>query len=298
MDFIDYYNVLGIKKEASQTEIKKAYRKLARKHHPDVNPNDSKAQEKFQQISEAYEVLSDPEKRKKYDEYGENWEHAETYQKQNRGYTYSGNPFAQANHQAGFDESSFSDFFDNMFGGTSGFRGETRTYKGADYQTQLTLNLTDILKSHKRTLDLGEKKIRIQIPAGLEDGQTIKITGYGAASPNNGPNGDLYITFRIINNTSFKRDGMNLYTEVSLPLYTAMLGGEQVINTLTGKVKLTIKPETQNATKVRLKGEGLPKYKEESKRGNLYITYNIQLPEKLTEQEKEKIRELQKIRKL
>lgn len=295
MDYIDYYKVLGVSKEASLSEIKKAYRKLARKHHPDVNPNDSTAQEKFQQINEAYEVLSDAEKRKKYDAYGKSWEHAET-QQQSQGYTYSGNPFEQAHHQSGFDESTFSDFFASMFGDSSRFSGRSRSYRGADYQAQLHLNLTDILTAHQRTIDLGEKKIRIQIPVGVEDGQTIKIAGYGASSPNNGPKGDLYITFHIQNNTKFKRDGTNLYTDLSIPLYTALLGGEMIMKTLTGKVKLNIKPETQNGTKVRLKGEGLPKYKEESQRGDLYVTYTIELPTKLTQKEKEHIKELQKLR--
>jgi len=306
MKYIDYYKVLGVPKSASEADIKKAYRKLARKYHPDVNPNDAEAEAKFKQVSEAYEVLNDPEKRKKYDEYGENWEHAEAYeqarqQQQQQGgrrtYTYSG--------QAGpdFGGGDFSDFFESMFGArarggrTTGFGGRTRSFRGADYQAQLSLQLTDILISHKRTIDLGERKIRITIPAGVEDGQTIRVPGYGAPGPNNGPKGDLYITFQIQNNTQFKRDGTDLYATIDLPLYTAILGGEQVIDTLTGKVKLSIKPETQNGTQVRLKGKGLPEYKSETKHGDLFITYQIAMPTKLSEKEKELFEELQKLRK-
>lgn len=304
MKYIDYYKVLGVSKSATQAEIKKAYRKLAREYHPDVNPNDAEAEANFKQLSEAYEVLNDPEKRKKYDEYGENWEHAEAYeqakqQQQQQGggrrYTYS--------NQGGqdFGGGDFSEFFESMFGGTgggaAGFGGRTRSYRGADYQAQLSLQLTDILKSHKRTIDLGERKIRITIPAGVEDGQTIRVPGYGAPGQNNGPKGDLYITFHIQNNTQFKRDGTDLHATIDLPLYTAILGGEQIIDTLTGKVKLTIKPETQNGTQVRLKGKGLPKYKSESKHGDLFITYQIDMPTKLSDKEKELFQELQKLRK-
>lgn len=305
MEYIDYYKILGVAKSATQADIKKAYRKLARKYHPDVNPNDHEAEANFKKLSEAYEVLNDPEKRKKYDEYGENWEHADAYeqarqQQQQHGgrrtYTYSS--------QGGpdFGGSDFSDFFESMFGGgarggTSGFGGRSRSFRGADYQAQLTLQLSDILKSHKRTIDLGERKIRITIPAGVEDGQTIRVPGYGAPGPNNGPKGDLYITFDIQNNTQFKRDGTDLYATADIPLYTAILGGEHLVDTLTGKVKLTIKPETQNGTQVRLKGKGLPKYKSETKYGDLFITYQIAMPTKLTKKEKELFEELQKLRK-
>lgn len=307
MDYIDYYKVLGITKKATQAEIKKAYRKLARKHHPDVNPNDEKAHAKFQQLTEANEVLSDPEKRKKYDKYGKDWEHADAYEQakqQRQQQSQSSYGYSNTGGRQSFDEGDFSDFFESMFGsrgrsgGASGFGGgSARSYQGADYQAQLTLQLTDILKSHKRTIDLGEKKIRITIPAGVEDGQTIRIPGYGAVGPNNGPKGDLYIRFQIQNHTIFKRDGIHLYTTINIPLYTAILGGEQIVETLTGKVKLSIKPETQNGTKVKLTGKGLPKYKNENTHGDLYITYQIDMPTNLNEKEKELFRELQNLRK-
>src|SRR5215471_5623924 len=235
MDFIDYYNVLGLDKDASQDDIRKAYRKLARKHHPDLNPNDKEAHKKFQQINEANEVLSDPEKRKKYDQYGKDWQHAEQFeqarqsQQQSRG--FEGGSFS-----GDFGDSEFSDFFTSMFGNTGGehFRQRQTKFRGEDYHAELQLNLTDIYKTHQQVLTVNGKNIRITIPAGVENGQQIKIKGYGGEGINGGPNGDLFITFHIINNTQFKRSGNDLYTEVNLDLYTAVLGGDITVDTLGG----------------------------------------------------------------
>lgn len=307
MEFLDYYKVLGLQKTASQNDIKKAYRKLARKYHPDLNPNDKTAQQKFQQINEANEVLSDPEKRKKYDEYGKDWQHADAFEQARKqqsqsnqrdsggGWTYSG---GQNFGGQGFDESQFSDFFESMFGGGfGGSRGRTRTsqFKGQDLNATLRLNLTDILESKKQTIDLGEKKIRLTIPAGVEDGQTIKIRGYGGEGMNGGPKGDLYITFEVFNDTNYKRLGNDLYITEEIPLYTAVLGGEIVVSTLSGKVKLNVKPGTQNDTKVKLKGKGLPEYKKDGKFGDLYLTYQVKLPTQLSAKEKELFTELSKL---
>ena len=301
MEFIDYYKVLGINKSATAAEIKKAYRKLARKLHPDLNPNDKAAQEKFQKINEANEVLSDPEKRKKYDQYGKDWQHADAFEAQKQqqqrggGRSYSGG--AQ-----GFDESQFSDFFESMFGGggggfsSGGSRRQTSQFKGQDMSATLRLNLTDVLKSQKQTISIGNKKIRLTIPAGVEDGQTIKIKGYGGDGMNGGPKGDLLITFEVLNNTAFKRMESDLYSTENISLYTALLGGEITVETLTGKVKLKVKPETQNDTKVKLKGKGLPKYKKDSQHGDLYITYKIDLPKNLSDKENELFTELSKLR--
>lgn len=292
MEFIDYYNVLGLTKTASEKEIKSAYRKLARKYHPDLNPNDAEAEKKFKQINEANEVLSDPEKRKKYDQYGKDWQHAEEFEKaksqrQSRGgsrqYTYSGR-----------QESDFSDFFESMFGG-AGFGGQQRQtkFRGQDFNAELRLNLTDVIKTHKRTLTVNGKNIRITIPAGIEDGQTIKIRGYGSEGMNGGPKGDLHITFALLNNTSFKREGANLYKTVEIPLTTSVLGGAITIDTLDGKVKLTVKPETQNGTQVKLKGKGFPKYKKEGQFGDLFITYRIKIPVKLTKEQQNLFKKLE-----
>lgn len=297
MAYIDYYKILGVSKNASENDIKKAYRKLARKYHPDLNPNDNKAEQKFKEINEANEVLSNPENRKKYDEYGENWKHAEEYEKakqQQKQYTsqqtYKGS-------SGGYSEEDFSDFFSSMFGGRSaGSQGKQARFKGQDFNAQLQLGLKDVYTTHKRTLTVNNKNIRITIPAGIENGQVIKIKGHGGKGANNGPNGDLYIEFSVINDTEFKRDGDHLYISVDLDLYKALLGGEITVNTFTGKVKLTVKPETQNGTKVKLKGKGFPKYKKEGQFGDLYVTYNIKTPTKLTTKEKELFTELSKLR--
>ena len=291
MEFIDYYKVLGLTKTATEKDIKKAFRKLARKYHPDLNPDDKEAEKKFKQVNEANEVLSDPDKRKKYDEYGKDWQHAEEFEKQKKarpqspfgGYTYSGEQSA----------SDFSDFFESMFG-SSEFRSAGRSvkFRGQDYNAELQLRLTDTLVTHKQTLTVNNKNIRITIPAGVEHGQTIKITGHGGPGVNNGPSGDLFITFKVINDTQFAREKSDLFQTVEIPLTTAVLGGDITTETLSGKVKLKVKPETQNGTKVKLKGKGLPKYKKEGQLGDLYITYKINIPTRLTAKQKELFKEL------
>ncbi|MEP5636363.1 MAG: DnaJ domain-containing protein, partial [Maribacter dokdonensis] len=214
MEFIDYYKILELDKTATQAEIKKAYRKLARKLHPDLNPNDKSAQEKFQRVNEANEVLSDPEKRKKYDQYGKDWEHAEAFEEPKKNQRRSNSNTNRTYTSYSGQQEDFSDFFESMFGG-GGFGGSTRQrtsqFKGQDLNATLNLNMTDILQEQKQTLDLGNKKIRITIPAGVEDGQTIKITSYGGEGVNGGPKGDLYLTFEIYNNTDFQRVGNDLY---------------------------------------------------------------------------------------
>lgn len=303
MEFIDYYKVLGLDKSATAADIKKAYRKLARKLHPDLNPNDKTAQEKFQKINEANEVLSDTEKRKKYDQYGKDWQHADTFEKnrQQQGSQGFGGQRSYSGGGQGFDESQFSDFFESMFGGGGGFSGggsrrQTSQFKGQDMNATLRLNLTDILENQKQTISIGDKKIRLTIPAGVEDGQTIKIKNYGGEGMNGGPKGDLLITFEIFNNTAFKRMGSDIYKTENISLYNALLGGEITVETLNGAVKLKVKPETQSDTKVKLKGKGLPKYKKEDQHGDLYITYKIELPKTLSDKEKELFNELSKLR--
>ncbi len=300
MEFIDYYKVLELDKTATEAEIKKAYRKLARKYHPDLNPNDASAKKKFQQINEANEVLSDPEKRKKYDQYGKDWKHADEfnkYQQQSGGQSSQGNSgFGGQQWSSGdFSDSDFSDFFGFMFGGSQGKRSQAK-YRGQDFNAELHLDLKDVYTTHKQTLTVNGKNIRITIPAGVEHGQVIKISGHGAEGVNGGPNGDLYITFSITNSTGFKREGSNLLRDVDLDLYKAVLGGEITIDTFEGKVKLSVKPETQNNTKVKLKGKGFPVYKKEGEFGDLYITFKIKLPTGLSDKEKELFNELAKVR--
>ncbi len=290
MEFIDYYKILGVDKKATDDEIKKAYRKLARKWHPDLNPTDKDAHHKFQQINEANEVLSDPEKRKKYDQYGKDWQHAEQFEQQRQSQHQSQRGGQQF---SGETDGDFSSFFESMFGGSG--RSRQTKFRGQDYNAELKISLQDVLTTHQQTLTVNGKNIRITIPAGIENGQVIKLTGYGAPGVNGGPAGDLYITFSIAANPLFKRLGNDLYTTSPISLYTAMLGGETTIDTMTGKVKLTVNPETQPGTKIRLKGKGVPVYKKEGESGDLYVTYEIKLPTNLTEQQKQLFIELSKL---
>ncbi|HYK47862.1 MAG TPA: J domain-containing protein [Parafilimonas sp.] len=290
MDFVDYYKTLGLDKNANEEEIKKAYRKLARKYHPDLNPNDKEANRKFQQINEANEVLSDPEKRKKYDQYGKDWKHAEEFEKARQSqarshdwedYTYSG----------GQHEGDFSDFFESLFGKRRSARSDVK-FRGSDYQSELHLALSDVFHTHKQVLTVNGKNIRITIPAGVEDGQVIKLKGHGGPGVNGGPNGDLFITFVIAPDAKFKRLGNDLYTTVELDLYTAVLGGEVTMDTLSGKIKLKVNPGTQNGSTIRLKGKGFPVYKKEGEFGDLFVTWQVKLPTRLNEKQKELFRQL------
>ncbi|WP_291562529.1 DnaJ C-terminal domain-containing protein [Bacteroides sp.] len=303
MAFIDYYKVLGVERNASQDDIKKAYRKMARKYHPDLNKDDPNAKDKFQEINEANEVLSDPEKRKKYDEYGEHWKHAdefkaerEAYQRaQERGgqsaywYSVNGDDF-----MGGFgrgNASGFSDFFEQLFGhgasaGRSG-RGYNMMSRGGDIEAQMNLSLREAAVTHKQTFSVNGENLRITIPAGIADGQMIKLKGHGEKGSNGAPDGDLYITFQIAPDPDFKREGDDLFTDVDIDLYTAVLGGTVNVKTIDGMVKLKVNPGTQNDTKVRLRGKGFPVYKKEGTFGDLIVTYHVDIPTALSEKQKE-----------
>jgi curved DNA-binding protein len=298
MAFIDYYKVLGVSKNATSKEIKTAYRKLARKYHPDLNPDNKEAEKKFKEINEAHEVLSDTENRKKYDKYGKDWKHGEEYEKaqQRRQQQHSSQ---RQSGQQGFSEQEYSDFFESMFGGggSSFNQGRSTKFKGQDYNAELHLNLKDVYTEQQQVLTVNGNKIRLTIPAGVDNEQVIKIKGKGGAGRNGGPNGDLYIKFIIDNHTDFKREGNNLYHSIELDLYTSILGGDVTVDTFDGKVKLKIKPETQNESKVKLKGKGFPVYKKPGKFGDLIITYRITTPTNLSSKEKELFKELQKLRK-
>jgi len=289
MAFVDYYQILGLDKTASEKDIKNAYRKLARKYHPDLNPDDKEAQKKFQELNEANEVLSDAEKRKKYDQYGKDWQHGEEYQRAQQSRSRSQQGYGYSGDEGG----GFSDFFESMFGSSSGFGGGRQVkFKGQDYKAEVSLDLREAYETQKKTLTVNGKNIRITIPAGIENGQTIKIAGHGGNGSNGGPNGDLYITFTIANDEKFRRSGNDIHIKEDVDLYTAVLGGDIVIETLSGKVKLNVKPETQNGTAVRLKGKGFPVYKNEGKFGDLYVTFNVRIPTNLTERQKELFTEL------
>lgn len=302
MAYIDYYKILGVDKSATQDDIKKAYRKLARKLHPDLNPNDKEAEKQFKELNEANEVLSHPENRAKYDKYGEHWKHGEEYEKaqQQQRQQYQGGNYGGGFSGADFGEGEdFSDFFQSMFGGAAG--GSKRSsrgsasgkFKGQDVHAELSLNLKEAAKTHQQIFDINGKKVRITIPAGVYDGQQIKLKGHGSPGFNGGPSGDLYITFTIIPDSNFERVGDNLKTKVTIDLYTAVLGGEVTINTLEGSIiNLKVKEGTQNGATVRLKGKGFPVYKKDGQSGDLFVTYDVKLPTNLTDKQKELFEQL------
>lgn len=314
MAYIDYYKILGVDKTATQDDIKKAFRKLARQYHPDLNPNDPNAKERFQAINEANEVLSDPEKRKKYDEYGENWKHADEFEAQRKAYQnqqgggggdgeywYStdGTHFSgfggEGMHGFGGNGSGFSDFFEELFGhrGAGAGRGAHGAFKGQDIQGELQLTLREAATTHKQTFSVNGENLRITVPAGIANGQIIKLKGHGGKGVNGGPDGDLYITFNIADDPVFRRKDNDLYTDVNIDLYTAVLGGEVTVNTLDGQVKLKVRPGTQNDAKARLKGKGFPIYKQDGTFGDLIVTYHVTIPTTLTDKQKDLFRQLQ-----
>jgi curved DNA-binding protein len=294
MEFVDYYSILGLGKDASEEDIKKAYRKLARKYHPDLNPNNAEAHKKFQQINEANEVLSNPENRKKYDQYGKDWKHAEQFEQARRQQEHF-NPAGDQSYAGSFDPDDFSEFFTSMFGGRR--QRSRQNYKGQDLQAELQLNLRDAATTHQQTLTVNNKNVRITIPAGVENDQKIRLKGYGNPGVNGGPSGDLYITFKIKDDPLFRRDGSDLYSTTEIDLYTAVLGGETLAETLSGKIKLKVPPGTQNGAKVRIKGKGFPVYKKEGQAGDLYITYHVKIPTNLSEREKQLFTELSQLKK-
>lgn len=303
MAYIDYYKILGVDKNATQDDIKKAYRKQARKLHPDLNPDDKEAERQFKELNQANEVLSNPENRAKYDKYGEHWKHGEEYEKaqqqQQRQYQHEGGNFGGGFSGNDFGEGEdFSDFFQSMFGGAGGGFGRSSRgsasgkFKGQDVRAELTLSLKDAAATHPQTFEINGKKIRITVPGGVYDGQQIKLKGHGNPGHNGGPAGDLYITFNIPADPDFERSGDDLKTKVTVDLYTAVLGGEVNVNTLSGSVSLKVKPGTQSGMTVRLKGKGFPVYRKEGQYGDLFVTYEVKLPTHLTEKQKELFEQL------
>ncbi len=312
MDYKDYYKILGVDKTASKEEIKKQYRKLARKYHPDVNPNNKEAEEKFKDISEAYDVLSDDEKKKKYDAFGADWKRYQEAGGSQGGFDWS--KYAQQGGGGGyrqysgnmddvFGDASFSDFFSTLFGGAGGPGAGQRTrgrggmaFKGQDYNAELHISIQEAFEGTKKTVGIDGKNLRITIHPGVEDGQTIRLKGNGAPGIQGGENGDLYITLRITPDPRYTRKGNDVFMDVPISLYKAILGGEEVIDTLSGQVKIKIKPETNNGTTLRLKGKGFPAYRQEGVSGDLYLKINIQLPQNLTDKEKDLFKQLASLR--
>jgi len=307
VEYKDYYQTLGVSKTASKDEIKKAYKKLARKYHPDVNPGNKEAEDKFKAVSEAYEVLGDEEKRKKYDQLGADWKR---YEQAGGGpggfdwsqYTGSAGPGGgRYTHFEGDFGSDFSDFFSSIFGGmggghTRGGRRGSMAQKGQDYTAELNLSMAEAFHGVQKTITLDGKNLRISIKPGVEDGQTIRLKGSGGPGMNGAENGDLYITLRITPDHRYTRKGNDLFIDAPVSVYKAALGGEEIVDTLSGRIRIKIQPETQNEKMLRLKGKGFPVYNHPGQHGDLYIKTVLHLPEKLTDKEKDLFRQLAELR--
>lgn len=310
MEYKDYYQVLGVGKKASQDEIKKAFRKLAVKYHPDKNPGDKEAENKFKLINEANEVLSDPEKRKKYDTLGENWnrQYAEGQPGANfygRGggqgaYHFEGdlNDFFSNYGNEGGGSSGFSDFFEAFFGNRKQGKGKSgkraAQYKGQDYETEMQITLHEAYEGTSRLIQLENEKIRITTKPGAYDGQVLKVKGKGGKGSAADHHGDLYVRIRVSPDALFQRKGDDLYKHQPIDLYTAVLGGDFVIETLSGKIKIKVLPGTQNGKQVRIKGKGMPVYGNSSF-GDLYIILDVKIPEQLNREQKELFEKLKNI---
>jgi DnaJ-class molecular chaperone len=321
LEFKDYYQTLGVAKTATDKELKQAYRKLARKHHPDVNPGDKSAESRFKEINEAYEVLGDPEKRRKYDELGANWRQYEQAQQQGQGFP-GGSPFGGAGgpgggawnintggggyrtmteeemHDLFGNEDPFSDFFRTFFGGGDPREGggrarqgrAPRTQKGRDIEHEVELTLEEAYHGATRRVSIKQgghaRSVDVRIPVGVKDGSRVRAAGEGEAGANGGASGDLYLRVRLKPHPVFERQGADLHTKVAVPVTTAVLGGEAQVPTITGSVRLKIPETTQSGQVFRLKGHGMPSVGKPDDRGDLYATADVQLPRSLTKEQR------------
>lgn len=297
MDYKDYYKILGVGRSASQDEIKKAFRKLAVKYHPDKNPGDKAAEEKFKEITEAYEVLGKEDSRRKYDELGANWK-----QYENAG--FGGGGGFQGFGGQGFSASGFSDFFERFFGGQGGFnfgdmggfgnfggrRGRSRAMRGQDVSASLNLTLREAYSGSQRLINVGSQTIKVSIKPGVKDGQTLRVKGKGAPGANGGENGDLLMKISIAKDAEYQRSDDDLIKNINVDIYTAIIGGKVAVETMKGTVNVPIKPQTQNNSVLRLKGLGMPHYGKEGE-GVLLLKVQLSLPEKFSEKELELIRQ-------
>jgi len=315
MEYKDYYRILGVDKNADTKTIKRAYRRLARKYHPDVNPGDKVSEERFKEINEAYEVLSDPEKRRKYDQLGADYQRWQSMGGDPRGFDWSqwfagGQPAGGRVHvQYGDlgdlfgDLGGFSDFFQAIFGGAGGRTqtsrrgGRTWAYRGQDYEHPVEITLEEAFHGTQRVLEKeGGRRLTVKIPPGVKTGSKIRIAGEGGPGVGGGAQGDLFLKVKVLPHPIFERDGDDLRCEMPIDLYTALLGGEVVVHTLDGDVRLKVPPETQSGQVFRLRGKGMPQLRNPQKRGDLYVKVQVQLPTKLSAKEKALVRELAEMR--
>ncbi len=324
----DYYEILGLKKGATEKEIKQAYRRLARKHHPDVNPGDSTAEAKFKEVNQAYEVLSDPEKRQKYDKYGDKWQYADQFeeaQRQQAQYRQYGTPGGETFHFGG-DIGGMDSIFDELFGGRrAGYSRRAQPQRGQDLETEVEVTLEEAAAGTARTISLqaqepcstckgtgeiqnvacsvcrgagfvaGVKRLEVKIPAGVQTGSRVRVAGQGQPNFSGGQAGDLFLKVTVLPHAQLERHGDNLHVNIPVPLTTAILGGEVQVPGLKGRLALRIPPETQNGKVFRLNGQGMP-HLGKATRGDLMAKVNVLLPENLTEKEKELFRQLNQLR--
>ena len=320
MEYKDYYKILGIPKSASQDEIKKAYRKLAVKYHPDKNAGDKTAEAKFKEINEAHEVLGDAEKKRRYDELGSNWnayqgsgqqsqggfdwgKYQQQYGGSQGGQTYSTNFGDFSGSFGGSGGGGFSDFFEAFFGG-AGFgggkqrsSGKRQALKGEDMQAELQVTLEDAYNGAEKVFEIGGQTIKLKLKKGVTDGQILKLAGKGYPGHNNGSNGDLLLTIKVAKHPLYNRIDDDLYMDLPLDIFTAVLGGKLDVSTLKGKIKITIPPETSNGKTLRLGGLGMPKYGKDSQHGDLFVKIDLETPKNLTPEEKKLFEKLAELRK-
>jgi len=303
MIYKDYYKVLGVGKTATQDEIKKAYRKLANKYHPDKTKGDKTAEEKFKDVNEANEILSDPVKRKKYDQFGADWKRYEESGQQPGGFDWSKytadrggqeHSMSQEEFNAMFGGEDTGDIFETIFGQHTGSRSgrRSRVRKGEDFEAETTLTLEEAYHGSERLLKIHDQTIKILMKPGIVDGQVLRVADKGGRGSNGGANGDLYITIRIAPHAEFQRKGNDLYCDKPVDLYTAILGGKAQIKTMKNTVNVDIPKGTHNGKVLRLLSLGMPVYGAKNEFGNMYVTVVIQLPDHLSEQEIELFRKL------
>jgi curved DNA-binding protein len=296
MEYKDYYKMMGVSKSATTDEIKKAFRKLAVKYHPDKNPGDKKAEEKFKEIAEANEVLSDPVKRKKYDELGANWKEYEQQQAQGGGF-YGGQGGGYRQRGGGFNvedfgggESGFSDFFESMFGG-GGFGGSskksTRAARGHDFQTEMDISLEEAFNGGPKQISLNGQLLKLTLKPGIQEGQVIRLKSKGGEGANGGPAGDLLITIHIAKHARYEVKGNDIYFDQPVDLYKAVLGGKIPVQLIDKQIMMDIPAGTDSDKKFRLKGMGMHLFDQPDTRGDAYVRIQIKVPKTLTPQEKE-----------
>ena len=294
MDYTEYYKILEIDKKATPTEVKKAYRSLAKKYHPDKNLGDKKAEERFKLLNEAHEVLGNSEKRKQYDELGENWQQNQQSQNQQQARKQQ---YGQANASYGHgNQADFSDFFEQFFAKKSGSnQQQNQAQKGVDYETEMEISLQEAYTGTTRIIQLENEKLRVTTKPGAYNDQQLRIKNKGAKGNSENNRGDLFIRIRVAKNTNVIRDGNDLHQTIVIDLFDAVLGSDVVVETFSGKLKIKIGAGTQNGKTFRLKGKGMPVYEKPEIFGNFYILLQIQIPEKLTQKQKALFEELKSI---